>query len=159
MDKCIFCKKYKHKKNIIYKDKFFYATLDDFPVAFGHTIVVPIKHTVSFFDLTEEEWKQLKLSISEVIKIIEKVNFKNLCENHFGSSSNQKSKKFYGRTLRNIKFNKKPDGYNIGLNEGKAAGRTVNHLHIHIIPRYFGDVSDSTGGIRHIIPGMGNYRK
>jgi len=54
---------------------------------------------------------------------------------------------------------KKPDGYNIGMNEGEAAGRTINHLHIHIIPRYFGDVEDYIGGIRHIIPGMGNYKK
>ena len=146
-------------RKIIYKDNFFYAILDNFPVTFGHTIIVPIKHTISFFDLTKEEWEQLKLSISEVIKIIEKADFKDLYENHFKSFSDQKSRKFYERTLRNIKFGKKPNGYNIGLNEGRAAGRTIDHLHIHIIPRYFGDVNDPTGGIRHIIPGMGNYRK
>jgi diadenosine tetraphosphate (Ap4A) HIT family hydrolase len=50
-----------------------------------------------------------------------------------------------------------PDGYNIGINEGKEAGRTIHHLHIHIIPRYKGDVRNPRGGIRHIIPGKGNY--
>ena len=41
-----------------------------------------------------------------------------------------------------------PDGYNIGINIGEAAGQTVFHLHIHIIPRYFGDVENPRGGIR-----------
>lgn len=50
-----------------------------------------------------------------------------------------------------------PDGFNIGVNDGEAAGRTVHHLHIHLLPRYVGDVSNPRGGIRHIIPGKGNY--
>jgi len=43
-----------------------------------------------------------------------------------------------------------PDGYNVGVNVGAAAGQTVFHLHIHIIPRYQGDVTDPRGGIRKI---------
>ncbi len=50
-----------------------------------------------------------------------------------------------------------PDGYNVGFNSGAAAGQTVGHLHIHLIPRYSGDVPDPRGGIRHVIPGKGNY--
>jgi diadenosine tetraphosphate (Ap4A) HIT family hydrolase len=52
-----------------------------------------------------------------------------------------------------------PQGYNIGINEGEAAGQTVFHLHIHIIPRYNGDVPNPVGGVRNIIPGKGDYRK
>jgi superfamily II DNA or RNA helicase/diadenosine tetraphosphate (Ap4A) HIT family hydrolase/HKD family nuclease len=50
-----------------------------------------------------------------------------------------------------------PDGYNVGFNAGAAAGQTVDHLHIHVIPRYHGDVSDPRGGVRHVIPSRGNY--
>jgi len=50
-----------------------------------------------------------------------------------------------------------PDGYNIGVNEGVVAGRSIHHLHIHLIPRYKGDVENPRGGVRHIIPGKGNY--
>jgi len=50
-----------------------------------------------------------------------------------------------------------PDGFNVGFNAGEAAGQTVGHLHVHVIPRYRGDTSDPRGGIRHVIPGKGNY--
>ena len=45
-----------------------------------------------------------------------------------------------------------PQGFNIGINEGRAAGQTVEHLHIHLIPRYEGDIDDPRGGIRGAIP-------
>lgn len=51
----------------------------------------------------------------------------------------------------------RPDGYNIGLNAGPAAGQTVMHLHVHVIPRYRGDVPDPRGGVRHVIAGKGFY--
>ena len=50
-----------------------------------------------------------------------------------------------------------PKGFNIGINNGTFAGQTVAHAHIHIIPRYEGDVENPRGGIRNIIPGKGNY--
>jgi superfamily II DNA or RNA helicase/diadenosine tetraphosphate (Ap4A) HIT family hydrolase len=50
-----------------------------------------------------------------------------------------------------------PDGYNVGFNSGAAAGQTVGHLHIHVIPRYRGDVPDPRGGVRHVLPHKGNY--
>lgn len=53
------------------------------------------------------------------------------------------------------KFN--PDGFNIGINCGEAAGQTVMHVHIHIIPRYRGDVENPRGGVRGVIPGRRDY--
>jgi len=52
-----------------------------------------------------------------------------------------------------------PAGFNIGLNDGVAAGQTVMHVHIHVIPRYRGDVRDPRGGIRCVIPGKAKYWK
>lgn len=51
----------------------------------------------------------------------------------------------------------KPDGYNIGINDGPAAGQTVPHLHIHLIPRYEGDRADPRGGVRWIMPENADY--
>ena len=50
-----------------------------------------------------------------------------------------------------------PDGFNVGFNVGKEAGQTIDHVHIHIIPRYSGDMDDPTGGVRHVIPEKGKY--
>jgi ATP adenylyltransferase len=50
-----------------------------------------------------------------------------------------------------------PDGFNIGINIGKSAGQTVAHVHIHLIPRYVGDVDNPEGGVRGVIPEKKNY--
>ena len=49
------------------------------------------------------------------------------------------------------------DGFNIGLNDGQAAGQTIGHAHIHIIPRYNGDVPDPRGGVRWVVPDRAAY--
>lgn len=50
-----------------------------------------------------------------------------------------------------------PDGYNIGINNGEAAGQTIMHLHVHLIPRYHGDTPQPRGGVRGVIPGKMSY--
>ena len=51
----------------------------------------------------------------------------------------------------------RPAGYNIGINDGAAAGQTVPHLHIHLIPRYTGDADDPRGGVRWVLPDKAAY--
>jgi diadenosine tetraphosphate (Ap4A) HIT family hydrolase len=50
-----------------------------------------------------------------------------------------------------------PNGFNIGVNDGRAAGQTVMHVHIHLIPRYKGDADDPRGGVRWIFPRKAEY--
>jgi diadenosine tetraphosphate (Ap4A) HIT family hydrolase len=50
-----------------------------------------------------------------------------------------------------------PDGFNIGINDGQAAGQTVGHAHVHVIPRRAGDVMDPRGGVRWVIPDRAKY--
>ena len=51
----------------------------------------------------------------------------------------------------------RPAGYNFGINDGAAAGQTVPHLHIHLIPRYVGDRDDPRGGVRWVLPDKAAY--
>jgi diadenosine tetraphosphate (Ap4A) HIT family hydrolase len=51
----------------------------------------------------------------------------------------------------------RPAAYNIGVNDGPAAGQTVPHLHVHLIPRYPGDLPDPRGGVRWVLPGKAKY--
>ena len=50
-----------------------------------------------------------------------------------------------------------PDGFNIGVNDGEAAGQTLPHVHVHVIPRFSGDVPDPRGGIRWVVPDKAPY--
>ena len=50
-----------------------------------------------------------------------------------------------------------PDGFNVGINDGPAAGQTVPHLHVHLIPRYLGDMGDPRGGVRWVLPEKADY--
>lgn len=51
----------------------------------------------------------------------------------------------------------RPDGFNVGINDGTSAGQTVMHAHVHVIPRRHGDVADPRGGVRWIIPAKAAY--
>jgi diadenosine tetraphosphate (Ap4A) HIT family hydrolase len=59
------------------------------------------------------------------------------------------------RQIVSDKFN--PDGFNIGININEAAGQTVPHVHLHLIPRYKGDVEEPRGGVRGVIPTKKEY--
>ncbi|MBN1675254.1 MAG: HIT family protein [Kiritimatiellae bacterium] len=56
-----------------------------------------------------------------------------------------------------LKERYRPAGFNIGLNDGAAAGQTIGHAHVHVIPRYEGDVPDPRGGVRRVLPEKARY--
>jgi diadenosine tetraphosphate (Ap4A) HIT family hydrolase len=59
------------------------------------------------------------------------------------------------RTVLDRQFS--PDGYNLGVNAGRAAGQTIMHTHLHVIPRYAGDVPEPRGGVRWVLPETARY--
>jgi diadenosine tetraphosphate (Ap4A) HIT family hydrolase len=104
-----------------------FAVYDQFPVSVGHALVITRRITRTWFEATPEEQVCLMALVNTVKEILE-------------------------RTLR-----PPPDGFNVGFNSGDAAGQTVPHIHIHVIPRYRGDVPDPRGGVRYVIPAKANY--
>lgn len=101
------------------------AIRDLFPVAEGHTLVIPRRHVASIYDLPAAEERELW--------------------------------DLTRRTRDLLISEHRPDGFTIGLNEGLAAGQSVPHSHIHVIPRRLGDVPDPTGGLRAIFPQRARY--
>jgi len=156
-DDCLFCKIYQTKDRIIFENEFFYSQFDKFPVSPGHAEIIPKRHIVSLFDMNSEEWNCLFPALKETVSLIEATDFRKLYSEFIKNPISEKSVWFCQKMLEGENISKKPDGYNFGNNDGEVAGRTIHHLHIHIIPRYLGDVKDPRGGIRHIIPNMGNY--
>jgi histidine triad (HIT) family protein len=91
--------------------------------------------------------------------IIESTDMIKVYKKFLENPVNEKSKEFCQKMLDQLVYDKIPHAYNHGVNDGEAAGRTIHHLHWHIIPRYVGDVDDPTGGIRCVIPWRTNYKK
>jgi diadenosine tetraphosphate (Ap4A) HIT family hydrolase len=98
---------------------------DAFPVAEGHTLVVPRRHVAGLFDLPGEELAALWRLVALV--------------------------------RRRLVGELRPDGFNVGVNDGPAAGQTVPHAHVHVIPRRTGDVADPRGGVRWVVPAKARY--
>ena len=121
---CLFCK---DARGVSLTHELAYSARDSYPVSPGHTLVIPRRHVVSFFDLTPEEVNACMGLITEERKLLDQ------------------------------EF--KPDGYNVGVNVGPAAGQSIFHVHIHVIPRYKGDVENPQGGVRHVIPKKGHYTR
>jgi len=98
---------------------------DGFPLAEGHTLVVPRRHVASLFDLGEQEQAAVWRLVAE--------------------------------TRNGLRAAGEVHGVNIGLNDGHAAGQTVEHAHVHLIPRREGDVPDPRGGVRWVLPERARY--
>lgn len=119
---CIFCNP---KREILAESAHALAFFDSYPVSRGHALVVPKRHAITLFDLTEEEYAGC-----------------------FGLV----------RPLKDLLLARfAPDGFNVGANCGEAAGQSVWHAHIHVIPRFQGDVANPRGGVRGVIPYKASY--
>jgi diadenosine tetraphosphate (Ap4A) HIT family hydrolase len=151
------------KKDIIFENKYFFAQFDSFPVNPGHAEVIPIRHMKSLGDLTEAEWKELRPAIRAVVLRIDKASVLGKLEMFYRlrveKPINENSKKLCQEMLEHDGLGSLTNSYTHGVNDGRLAGRTIDHLHWHIIPRFAGDVEDPTGGVRHVIPSRGNYKK
>lgn len=79
--------------------------------------------------------------------------------NYFGLSPDEKAAcwQLLDEVKRLLDADFQPQGYNIGVNVGETAGQTVMHVHLHLIPRYDGDVENPRGGVRGVIPGKQQY--
>ena len=112
-----------------------FAVRDKYPVSPGHTLVIPRRQIPDWWSATAEEHQAILALVDQVrADLLDDIA--------------------RATTLPGIP---RPDGFNVGFNAGDSAGQTVNHLHMHVIPRYSGDMDDPRGGVRHVIPEKGNY--
>ncbi|WP_149495412.1 DEAD/DEAH box helicase family protein [Roseiconus lacunae] len=115
------------KTDWIASNELAFAFHDRFPVTRGHALVVTRRVVATWFDASPDEQAAL-MSLVNVVKA------------HLDET-----------------LDPKPNGYNVGFNCGETAGQTVMHVHVHVIPRYPGDVPDPRGGVRYVIPEKANY--
>lgn len=143
----------------LYKNEFFVAHLSNFPVNPGHIELYPRRHFAEFIELNKEEASILPDTINNVWRELKQYDFRKYYSEKIKRIDN-KAIDYYGQRMLELDYiDKHPDGYNLGVNNGLSAGQTVMHLHLHIIPRFSGDLVDSTGGVRNLMNDLGNYMK
>ena len=159
MEDCTFCQIYEEKKKVKYEDEHFFIQFDAYPVTAGHLEIIPKRHIESVFQLSEAEWKQLQQTLKKAKKLVKDADLKGIYEDFIAEPLDQNSEKFSREIIDKGNWREgRPDAFNIGINEGREAGRTIDHLHIHLIPRYEGDVQNPIGGERNIIPEKADYK-
>jgi diadenosine tetraphosphate (Ap4A) HIT family hydrolase len=115
------------RDRVLAVDDLFAVVADKFPISTGHTLIIARRPVARFQELTTAEKARLLVWIDWT-------------QEHLAT-----------------KVSPTPDAFNLGLNDGPAAGQTMPQIHFHIIPRYTGDVPDPRGGIRFVIPEKARY--
>jgi diadenosine tetraphosphate (Ap4A) HIT family hydrolase len=114
-------------ERVLVQDDLFAVVRDKYPVAPGHALIIPRRPVQRFRNLTS----------TEKARLVEWVDW---AQHHLEST-----------------LSPAPDGFNLGVNDGLAAGQTMPQFHFHVIPRYTGDVADPRGGVRCVIPAKARY--
>jgi diadenosine tetraphosphate (Ap4A) HIT family hydrolase len=157
---CPFCQL--PSERILHSNEYGMVIRDGYPISPGHTLIIPKRHVGSFFDTSSEErnallelldWAKAELEASA--SNTEGSQHKGQPNGESVVSESEEPAEYHASAQH--KPPRKPHAYNIGINDGPAAGQTVPHLHIHLIPRYRGDMPDPRGGVRWIMPGKADY--
>lgn len=115
------------RERVLAEDELFVVARDKYPVSPGHSLIIVKRGVARFYELSTEERSRL-------------MQWVEWCVAHLQTT-----------------LEPKPDGFNVGLNDGTAAGQTVAQVHVHVIPRFAGDVSDPPCGVRWVIPSKAQY--
>ncbi len=162
-ESCLFCQEVTERPdNVFYEEEsgLFVARWDNFPSTPGHAEVIPTRHFSDVVQLNDEERIRLIPFVIKVADVIAQSPLKEVYRKMLEHPVNEMAAKLIEASLVKLQnFRRPPDAFNHGINDGEAAGRTVHHLHYHLMPRWNGDVDNPRGGIRHMFEIGGDYTK
>ena len=158
---CYFCRVSRGDADpFIFENRSFVGIFDTNPVNPGHALVIPKRHVMSLFDLNETEQADYFDAVHGVKNAIETTDLAALYKEMVTRDYLQDRPKDHIETVLQLDFlGNKPDAYTIGNNDGREAGRSIDHLHVILLPRYRGDVEDPRGGIRNVIQDRAHYHR
>ncbi|MCB1773070.1 MAG: HIT family protein [Gammaproteobacteria bacterium] len=144
----------------VFENRSFVGIFDTNPVNPGHALVIPRRHVVSIFDLNEQEQGDYFDALYGIRQVIETTRFADLYPGMMAREDLRDRPMDHIRRVMSLPFlDAGPDAYTIGNNDGREAGRSIDHLHVIVLPRYNGDVENPRGGIRNVIPDRANYQR
>lgn len=135
----------------------FYARFDDYPVTPGHFIIFPRRHIPHLSELDEELSQQLVPFIQLAMQKAKKINLKVHYQKKLSQAIDEKMQQHLREMLIQLPFINSVSGHNIGINDGQRAGQSINHLHVHVMPRRESDNGVGTGGVRFVFPKLADY--
>ena len=160
-ESCYFCKVLRGEADpFIFENRSFAGIFDTNPVNPGHALIIPKRHVASIFNMNEAEHADYFDAIGGVKRVIETTDMIKLYKHMLSRAYLQDRPKGPIETVLQLPFlDNRPDAYTIGNNDGREAGRSIDHLHVILLPRYSGDVESPSGGIRNVIPNRANYQR
>lgn len=158
---CYFCKVASGQADpFIFENGSFIGIFDTHPVNPGHALVIPRRHVLSIFDLNDQERGDYFDALRGVKHVIETTRFAALYPGMMARKDLSDRPMDHIQAVLALPFlDSKPAAYTVGNNDGREAGRSIDHLHVIVLPRYQGDVENPRGGIRNVIPARANYKR
>lgn len=158
---CYFCRVTNGEADpFIFENQSFISIFDTNPVNPGHALIMPKRHIASIFSLNETEHSDYFEAINSVKQVIESTDMKSLYKEMLKRDYLKDRPKDHIETVLKLPFlENQPNAYTLGNNDGREAGRSIDHLHVIMLPRYKGDVVNPSGGIRNIIPARAQYKR
>ena len=158
---CHFCKVSGGEADpLVFENRSFIGIFDTNPVNPGHALVIPRRHVASIFNLNEVEQADYFDAIRGVKHVVETTDMVVVYQKMLNSRHLIDRPKDHIKAVLQLPFlADKPNAYTIGNNDGTEAGRSIDHLHVILLPRYKGDVENPSGGIRSVIPARANYQR
>lgn len=158
MNECVFCAEVEHEDANVFRRSvsgLLAARWDRFPIVPGHVEIIPVRHVQYVKDLSLKELSELMVFASEVARVVETTNLRALYEEFSAQASDAMSADLLAKAIVKVDeyAGRKPEGYTYGINDGSVAGQSIGHMHLHILPRWKGDVANPRGGVRNIFAG------
>ena len=158
---CYFCKVTRGEADpFIFENRSFVGIFDINPVNPGHALVIPKRHVASIFSLNETEQSDYFDALHGIKEVVEATDMMDLYQKMLYRDDIKDRPKDHIEAVLQLPFlANKPNAYTIGNNDGREAGRSIDHLHVILLPRYKGDVENPSGGIRNVIPDRAHYQR
>lgn len=158
---CYFCRVIRGEADpFIFENRSFVGVFDANPANPGHALVIPRRHVESIFALNPEEQGDYFGAINGTKAAIEATDLEALYREMLTRDYLRDRPKDHIETMLQLPFLKQaPDAYTVGNNDGRAAGRSIAHLHVILLPRFNGDVENPRGGIRNVIRSRAQYQR
>lgn len=158
---CYFCKVSRGEADpFIFENRSFVGIFDTHPVNPGHALLIPRRHVISIFELNPQERSDYFDALCGVKAVIEATRFSELYPRMMARQDLSDRPMDHIEKVLELPFlDSSPDAYTVGNNDGREAGRSIDHLHVIVLPRYTGDVENPRGGIRNVIPERAQYQR